>query len=415
MNTVISNADLIANENKDVSEYKAQRHLVPYSKVDCEGNEKKYVCEVIDSGWLTTASKTLELEEKFKQMLGVSHAIAVNSCTAALHLALEATGVEANQKIFCPTMTFTASAEVIRYVGCHPVLLDVDPATYSLNREILLQAIKDNPDVKHMIGVHYGGRALDMRNSTGTGIADICDQHGITLIEDAAHALPARQGEGMVGNLGKIACFSFYANKTMTTGEGGMVVTNDEELARRIRLMRLHGIDRDVWDRFTKPGASWEYDVLAPGFKYNMPDLCAAVGLAQFERLFEMRESRELCARYYYEHLSGLKGLELPSKPENFGDHAWHLFPVCISSDVKISRNVFKERLEAAGIGTSVHYKPVHRLTYYKENYSLSTSDYPGAEKLWQSTFSLPIYNKLTHKDLVHVVTSIKSLLATCS
>lgn len=384
--------------------------VVPYSRVDCSGNEKKYVCEVIDSGWLTTASRTMELERKFSEMLGVEYAIAVNSCTAGLHLALEATGIAPNQKVFCPTMTFTASAEVIRYVGCHPVLLDVDPSTYSINKEILVKAIEEHPDVKHMIGVHYGGRALEMRNKEGSGIADICDRHGITLIEDAAHALPARQGDGMVGNLGHVACFSFYANKTMTTGEGGMVVTNDETLAKRIRTMRLHGIDRDVWDRFTKANASWEYDVIAPGFKYNMPDLCAAVGLAQFERLTDMRDSRERCARYYYEHLSNVEGIELPLEPENFGDHAWHLFPIRIRSSVKLSRNSFKSMLEEEGVGTSVHYKPVHRLKYYKDTYDLSPDDFPGAEKLWLSTLSLPIYNLLEISDLEHVVRILKKL-----
>jgi dTDP-4-amino-4,6-dideoxygalactose transaminase len=415
MNTVIHKPEPSASDNLAHSAPKVALRKVPYSKVDCGGNELKYVQEVIESGWLTTASKTLELENKFKELLGVSHAIAVNSCTAGLHLALEATGINAGERIFCPTMTFTASAEVIRYVGCHPVLLDVEPGTYAINQEILLQAIKDNPDVKYMIGVHYGGRALEMRNDAGTGIADICEKHGITLIEDAAHALPARQGNGMVGNLGHIACFSFYANKTMTTGEGGMVVTNDEKFARRIRLMRLHGIDRDVWDRFTNTDASWEYDVLAPGFKYNMPDLCAAVGLAQFERLLDMRDSRERCARFYYDHLSNVKGLELPKEPEVFGDHAWHLFPVRIKAPVNVSRNKFKELLEATGVGTSVHYKPIHRLTYYKSNYSLDATNYPGAEKLWQSTVSLPIYNKLSQRDLEHVVTSVKNTIASCS
>ena len=373
---------------------------IPFARVDCSGNELEYVRAVLESGWLTTAARAKELERRVAERVGARHALAVNSCTSGLHLALDALGVSRGDRVFVPSMTFTASAEVIRYLGAEPVVLDVDPFTSSLSVEIVERAIAAHPQVKTLIGVHFGGRAMPMVGPPGKGLVALCRHAGVRIVEDAAHALPTRLGGRPVGTFGDVTVFSFYANKTMTTGEGGMVTTQSDQYAERIRLMRLHGINRDVWDRFTSRAASWEYDVVAPGYKYNMADLNAAVGLAQLERLDAMHRERVRCARRYLERLAGLEQLVLPTPPPRFEDHSWHLFPVRVRPEAALSRNEVIDRLAAAGIGTSVHYKPIHRLAYYRDRYSLDASDFPGAERLWQETISLPIYNLLTDAEI---------------
>lgn len=382
---------------------------IPFAKVDCSGNEARYVQEVLESGWLTTASKTRELESKFTEYLGCKHALAVNSCTSGLHLALESLGVGPGDGVFVPSLTFTASAEVIRYLGADPVVLDVSSETSGLTAEILSKAIEEHPNVKTLIAVHFGGMSLPMTGDSG--IVSLCQKAGVRIVEDAAHALPTLHNGKLVGSFGDITVFSFYANKTMTTGEGGMVTTENDELAKRIKIMRLHGIDRDVWDRFTSESESWEYDVVAPGYKYNMPDLNAAVGLAQFERLGAMHNARLECATRYFERLSHIKDLKLPARPENMQDHSWHLFPIRLSEGKSVHRNVFIDRLNKAGIGTSVHYKPIHRLAYYKNRYRLEKEDFPNSEAIWQSTVSLPIYNLMTAVDVNEVCDLVEALV----
>ena len=377
---------------------------IPFARVDCSGNERKYLQEVIESGWLTTAGKAREFERRFAEAVGAKHAIAVNSCTSALHLAVEALGVKAGERVFVPTMTFTATAEVIRYMGADPLLLDVQYGTCLLTPEILLDAMRKHPEVKTLLVVHYGGQAAQMLPQEGQpGILEICRQHGVRVVEDAAHAFPSRLGPRMVGALGDITCFSFYANKTITTGEGGMITTENDEYARRMGVMRLHGIDRDIWNRFTSDKPSWEYDVVAPGFKYNMPDVNAAIGLAQLERAEQMRRERERCARYYMEALRDIPWLDLPVVRVPFCDHAWHLFPVVVKPESPLSRDEVIERLSERGIATSVHYKPLHRMKYYRETYSLNTLDYPNAERVWRGCFTLPLYPQLKEEELEYI------------
>ena len=257
---------------------------IPFCRVVCDGRELEYITDVLRSGWLTTAGKTAEFEKRFADMLGCRYACAVNSCTAALHLALEALGVGPRHKVFVPTMTFTATAEVVRYLGADPVLLDVEYGSCLVTPEILEAAAAGHPDAKVLALVHFGGQAAAMTNCDG-----IWDSRHLST---SRHPGRGRRGDTRfprwhnkpVGTFGDITCFSFYANKTITTGEGGMLVTDDEALWRRTKVMRLHGIDRDVWNRFTSDKPSWEYDIMAPGFKYNMPDIVAAIGLAQLER-----------------------------------------------------------------------------------------------------------------------------------
>jgi dTDP-4-amino-4,6-dideoxygalactose transaminase len=244
---------------------------VPFCKVVCDGREEQYAIDVLRSGWLTTAGKTLEFEQRFGQAVGAKFACAVNSCTAALHLALEALGVRPGERVFVPTMTFTATAEVVRYLGADPLLLDVEYGTSLLTPAILEDAIRRHPDVKVLMLVHFGGQAAEMTRSNGTGLLDLCRRYGLRVVEDAAHAFPSQWDGRMVGTFGDVTCFSFYANKTITTGEGGMLATDDEELYRRVKTMRLHGIDRDVWNRFTSAKPSWEYDVVAPASSTTYP------------------------------------------------------------------------------------------------------------------------------------------------
>jgi dTDP-4-amino-4,6-dideoxygalactose transaminase len=380
--------------------------------VCCSGNELEYLRQVVESGWLTTASKARELEERFAEAVGARFACAVNSCTAALHIAAEAVGVSRGDKVFVPTMTFTATAEVVRYLDADPVLLDVDYSTSLITPEKLRAAIRSHPEVKVLIVVHYGGQPAQMFSSDSeVGIVDICREHGIRIIEDAAHAFPTRAGDKMVGSLGNVTCFSFYANKTMTTGEGGMLTTDDEEIWERAKVMRLHGIDRDIWNRFTSDKPSWEYDVVAPGFKYNMPDVNAAIGLAQLEQVYTMRDERQRCALRYLSNLAEVEGIDLPELKVDPTWHAWHLFPIVLKTNAPLSRNELIQELAQRGIGTSVHYKPIHRMTYYRDRYELEPTQFPDAERIWRGCLSLPIYPSLENEEVDYVCRSIKDAL----
>jgi len=385
---------------------------VPFAKVSCDGNEFKYINEVLESGWLTTAGKALQFEQLMAEKVGVKYACAVNSCTAALHLALEAMGLKPGDKVFVPDMTFTASAEVIRYLGADPVFLDVEYGTSLITPTILKDAIIQNPDVKFLVVVHFGGHPAEMTNEEGNGILELCMNNGIQILEDAAHAFPTQLNGKMVGSFGDVTCFSFYANKTITTGEGGMLLTDNQEIYKRAKTMRLHGINRDVWDRFTSDKPSWEYDVVAPGYKYNMPDLNAAIGLAQLERADEFRMKRQRAVEWYYENLKDVKEIDLPVIKVNMEDHAWHLFPVVLNSKAKISRNKLIECLAEKGIGTSVHYKPLHHMTYYKTTYQLQASNYPIAERIWKGTFTLPLFPDITQEQVEYVCMILKSYLS---
>lgn len=384
---------------------------VPFARVDCAGNERDYLERVLDSGWLTSASMVRSLEERLADYLGVRHAIAVSSCTAALHLALEALGVGAGDRVFVPTFTFTASAEVLRYLGADPVFLDVDPDTASLSPSIVAAAIARHPDVRTLVGVHYGGRAMPMADRPGGGILALCEAAGLRVVEDAAHALPSRDRGRLVGTFGAATCFSFYANKTMTSGEGGLVTTDDDTLAERMRLMRLHGMTRDIWNRSGEDRGGWEYDIVAPGFKYNLSDLAAAVGLAQFERLEAMRARRQAIAARYLEAFADLDALALPPTDLAPEEHAWHLFPIRLRRSDETGRADFIEALRTRGIGTSVHYKPLHRMSYYRERYALAPADFPNAERLWRSIVSLPIYSALGDEEVGYVIDAVRELL----
>jgi dTDP-4-amino-4,6-dideoxygalactose transaminase len=385
---------------------------VPYTRIDCGGNELAYVKEVLESGWLTTASKAQAFENAFSEAVEAPFAVAVNSCTSALHLGLEALGVGPGDRVALPTMTFTATAEVVRYLNADPVFLDVTYGSSLIEPETVAAALDRDPGIKAVIVVHFAGQPARMDAEGGRpGLLEVCRSRGVKLLEDAAHAFPTRCGDRMVGALGDATCFSFYANKTITTGEGGMLTTADPAIAARARIMRLHGIDRDVWDRFTAAKPAWEYDVVAPGFKYNLPDVNAAIGLAQLERADAMRARRQEVAARYFERLGGLAAVDLPAVRVPFEDHAWHLFVVVVRPEAPVGRDRLIERLAERGIGTSVTYKPLHRMSYYRDRYQLDPGAFPEAERVWQGCLALPIYPGLTDDDVDYVCDTLGELL----
>jgi dTDP-4-amino-4,6-dideoxygalactose transaminase len=384
---------------------------IPFSKFTLAGNELVYIKEVIDSGWLTTSSKAQKFEKLFAEYVGAKYACAVNSCTSALHLAVEAIGISKGDKVLVPSLTFTATAEILRYMGADPVFIDVEYGTGLISPLILTEALKINKDVKALILVHYGGQSSIMSTPEGEGIIDICLKNNIYLIEDAAHAFPTRFGSRYIGSFGDVTCFSFYANKTITTGEGGMLVTNNETIYNRAKIMRLHGINRDIWERFTSNKSSWEYDVVAPGFKYNIPDLNASIGLAQLEKAENFRCRRQCCAEFYLKELKDITLIDLPVILGPFEHHSWHLFPIIIRPESTVSRNEFIKLMANEGIGTSVHYKPLHRMSYYKEVYNLKPEDFPNTERIWNGTVSLPIYPELTNDELKFICQTIRRVL----
>lgn len=389
---------------------------VPFSRVDCDGNELEYIGQVLRSGWLTTAGKAREFEARFAEVIGSKHALAVNSCTAALHLALEAIGIGPGDRVMVPTLTFTATAEVARYLGADLVLCDIDGRTGLMTPAIVDRALAEHSDVKAVLPVHYAGQAVRMLDDAddpeqGEGLLSVCRRWGVKVVEDAAHAFPARRQGRTVGSFGDLTCFSFYANKTITTGEGGMVATEDEDLAARIRVMRLHGIDRDVWTRYTNPNASWEYDVIAPGYKYNMPDLNAAIGLAQLERAEAMRQSRQNAVLRYRDRLQSLDAIQPLALEIDPDDHAWHIFVVRVQPHARFSRNDLIPLLNEQGVGASVHYKPLHRMTYYRNRYQLQPDRFPQAEQFWNSCLALPLYPSITDEEIDWVCQTLETLL----
>ena len=380
---------------------------VPFARPMVGEDEIAEVTAVLKSGWLTTGPRCKRFEEDFQTFMGGEvEAIAVNSCTAGLHLALEAIGITAKDEVIVPTLTFTATAEVVRYFGAKPVLVDCDPETLCLDITAVENAITDK--IKAIMPVHYAGRACDM-----DALFALAKQHNLRIIEDAAHALPTEYNGELIGTLNSdITVFSFYANKTITTGEGGMLVTKDPALAKRCRVMRTHGIDRDAFDRFTaaseKP--SWYYEIVAPGYKYNMPDMAAAVGIHQLKKTHQFQNMRKEIVDYYREHLAGLP-LSMPPKEDNGDIHAWHLCVIQLDlSQLNITRNQFIEEMSHANIGTGVHYIPLHQHPYWRDTYHLNDEMFPVASALFQRMVTLPLFAGMTIAEADYVIAAIKNI-----
>ena len=361
---------------------------------------------MLDSGWLTTGERTLAFEEATRAAVGTRHAVAVNSATAALHLALEALDVGPGDEVIVPTYTFATCGEVVRYLGARPRLADVEPRTLEVTAETIAPHLR--PETKAIMVVHFGGLVADM-----DPILDLAQQRGIAVVEDVAHAIPATRDGRQAGSFGAAGALSFYATKTVTTGEGGMLVTDDDRVADRARVMRLHGISRDAWKRYTA-GGSWYYEIEEVGFKYNLTDLAAAIGLVQLERAEAMRHERERVARAYARAVEayGLSDvLELPVEAPPGDLHSWHLYPVRLAPGTTVTRADVIERLRADGIGTSVHFIPLHLHPYYRRTYGYRPGDLPVAAAEYEREISLPIFPDLGDGEVERVVRSLRRAL----
>jgi dTDP-4-amino-4,6-dideoxygalactose transaminase len=379
-------------------------HL-PFALPDLDDEELREIAEVLRSGWITTGAKTKQLEAEFAAAVGAKHAIAVNSCTAAMHLALEAAGVGPGDRVATTPYTFAATAEVIRYFQAHPVFVDVDPATLNMDPAALARALAAG-GAKAVIPVHLGGEPCDL-----DAIHAAARAHGAVVIEDAAHALPTRLAGRMIGALSDFTCFSFYATKSLTTGEGGMICTDDERLADRCRIMSLHGISRDAWKRYTAEG-SWYYEIIAPGYKYNMTDVAAAMGLAQLRKLDRMWRRRVEIALRYDEAFGQLGELQVPARSST-NQHAWHLYMLRLRLErLRVDRAKLIEELRRRHIGTSVHFIPLHLHPYYRETYGYKPEDFPVAAAEYLREISLPIYSKMSDGDVTDVIEAVREVVS---
>lgn len=383
----------------------SQQHFLPFSLPDIGDEEINEVVHAMRSGWVTTGPKTKQFEADFAQWLGGGvEAIAVNSATSGLHLALEALGVGLGDEVITTAYTFTASAEVMRYLGAHPVLVDIDPHTFNIDPAQIEAAI--TPRTKAIMPVHFAGLGCNMQ-----AILAIARKHNLKVVEDAAHALPTRVGGELVGKLASdVTVFSFYATKTITTGEGGMVVCRDANIAKRCRLMRLHGINRDAFDRYTSNKPSWYYEIVAPGFKYNLSDIASAMGIHQLRKADLFQQQRQQMADRYSAELAGLPLLLPPGAPT--GDlHAWHLYVLRLSDAATISRDDFIQAMFDRGIGCSVHFIPLHLHPYWRDTYNLQPSDFPRALDSFQRAVSLPLYTKMTSDEQTRVIDAVRAIL----
>jgi dTDP-4-amino-4,6-dideoxygalactose transaminase len=396
---------------------------VPFFRPSIGEAEIAEVVNCLRSGWLTSGPTTKRFETEFAGAVGGKHAVAVNSCTAALHLAVEALGLTRGQAVLVPTMTFAATAEIVRYQGAVPILIDCDPLTFNMDlgdaeRKIerlesgqLAAARGESLKIVGMIPVHVSGLMMDI-----AAVHAFAERHDLWVVEDAAHAFPSawrasaerpwqRCGEGTAS----VSCFSFYANKTITTGEGGMAVTDDSALADRMRMMSLHGLSHDAWDRYSG-GRSWDYRIVDAGYKYNLTDIASAIGIHQLERAEAMRLEREAIAKAYCGDLGDVPQIELPVTPVD-RIHAWHLFPIRLRrGKLSIDRNAFITELKAAGVGCSVHWRPLHLHPYYAETFGWLSEEFPVASPLWERLVSLPLFPGMHASERAHVVQVVRDL-----
>ncbi len=384
-----------------------ERPYLPFARPSVTDAERAAILEVLDSGWLTTGAKVKAFETEFAQFVGTRNAVALNSATAALHLALEALGVGPDDEVIVPTWTFAASAEVVSYVRARPVLIDVDPATLNLTVDGVLAAVTSR--TKAVIAVHIAGRPVAIER-----LVNALTPLGIAVVEDTAHAFPSRIGDRglMAGTIGRIGAYSFYATKTITTAEGGMLVTDDDALAARARLMSLHGIGRDAWKRYAA-GGSWYYEIEEAGFKYNLTDIAAALGLVQLSRAYELLGARRELVGWYREAFAASGCVDLLDLPadEPDGSHAWHLFIIRLRLDrLRIDRASVIDKMGAAGIGTSVHFIPLHMHPYYRRKGWLP-EHFPAANAEYERVISLPLWPGLSRGDVQRVVDALSEIL----
>jgi len=376
---------------------------IPFHTPNMPDNLEEIFSESIRSGWLTTGSQVSVFEKKLAQYLDAEHVIGVNSCTAALHLALAAKGFGKGQKFIVPTLTFASTIECGEYLGMEPVLVDSDPDGFLIDLNRVEDIVSHDNTVKAIIPVHYAGEAVDIKL-----LMQLAEKYDLFILQDAAHALETNYDGIKIGNTEHAAAFSFYANKNLTTGgEGGAISTNNSDLADRIRKLSLHGITKDGWNRFKTKG-NWEYDIVELGYKYNLTDFAASFGIWQIGQIDEWQKRRGEIVQQYTSGLNSVDGIILPKK---FKGHSKHLFVIQMDHERwTISRDVFIDKMNARGIGLAVHYKPLHQLSYYERKYDFNYNRFPRANSLFQSIISLPIYPRLTNESLNYIIESVVDL-----
>lgn len=378
-----------------------QKPFIPFSRPWIDETEIDAVSQVLESKWISTGGRVREFERAFAEYLGVKHAIAVSSCTAALHLSLVVSGIGAEDEVITTPYTFTATAEAIRYVGAIPVFVDICPDTLNIDVNSIEQAITSK--TKAIMPVHIAGFPCDMDK-----LRDISNAYKLILIDDAAHAIPTQYKGHYIGTLGDLSAFSFYANKNLTTGEGGMITTNDDTLAKPLQTMRLHGIDKDAWARQSKR-TMWRYDITTEGYKYNMTDIQAAMGLCQLMKLNKQHERRQNFALMYQTELEKTPHIKTPTVPDNPTEHSWHLYMIQLQN---VDRDAFVDSMREENIECSVHYIPLHLFDFYQKQYGYSVGDFPYAESVFERVVSLPLHPGLTENDIHTVIDTIRKLLS---
>lgn len=389
-----------------INRYKhMDNNFIPFSLPSIDDLEINEVVDCMRSGWLTTGPRVASFERLFSDYLGVKHAISVNSATAGLHLALEALGVAEGDRVLTTPFTFTATAEVVRYLGADPVFVDISHDDCCIDPNQIEDELKRSR-IKVIMPVHFAGQMCKMDE-----IMALADKYGCKVVEDSAHALPASYNGKGVGTLSDATVFSFYATKTITTGEGGMIVTNVDQIAERARVMRLHGISTDVFGRYHGNAPRYSYEVIAPGYKYNMTDISAAIGMHQLGKADEFRKRRAAIAESYNEAFADLP-VKTPSQLREKDVHSWHLYTLVLDLEsLAIDRDDFIELMRMRGIGTSVHFIPLHLHPYWKNRYNFSYGDFPVSEQIFSKIVSLPIYPGLTDAQLDHVIGSVIEIL----
>ncbi len=378
------------------------KEQIPFHKPFMDETELNEVVDTIRSGWWTTGPKSLKFENEFNSYIGAGYSIAVSSWTAAAHLALEAIGIKRGDEVIVPAVTFTATAEIICYFGAKPVIVDVQRDTYNIDPFEIEKALTNK--TKAIIPVHFAGQPCDIDE-----ISDIASKNNLKVIEDAAHALPSFYKGRKIGTLSDVTCFSFYATKTLATGEGGMICTEDPGIAKRCSIMRLHGINSDAWKRYTSEG-SWYYEVIAPGYKYNFTDIQASLGLAQLKKIELLQNMREEIYNKYNEGFRDNECLNLYKiKPDR--KSSFHLYPVEVITDkLKINRAEFIDELKNAGIGVSVHFIPLYRHPYYRDTFNLLEVQFPRSEAIYSSVISLPIWPGMSENQVGTVIETVNRL-----
>ncbi len=377
--------------------------FLPYALPMIEEEEINEVVDTLRSNWITKGPKTARFERLFAENLGVKHAIAMNSATAALHVGIIAAGVGEGDEVITTPMTFAASANIIIHAGATPVFVDIDKRTMNIDPERIREKI--TPKTKAIIPVHIAGQACDM-----DAIMKIAKEHNLFVLEDAAHAVYTQYKGRNIGTIGHAAAFSFYATKNLVTAEGGMLTTNDDGVAEKARVISLHGMSKNAWNRYSAAG-SWFYEILYPGFKYNMTDIQASLGIHQLAKLERFQKIREQYAQMYNEAFSQMPEINAPYVVPG-SRHAWHLYIIQLQLELlDIDRAQFIEELKQENIGTSVHFIPVHLHPYYRDRFGYKRGDFPNAEYVYDRIITLPLYPKMTRQDAEDVISAVKRIV----